>query len=80
MLLLGFGALCVRGLLFATTSEPYLLVLIQVLDGVTAAALGVLALTIVDLTREHGHFQLDARHHRLRDGVARRQARHWRAM
>ena len=59
MLLLGFGALCVRGLLFATTNEPYLLVLIQVLDGVTAAALGVLApLTIVDLTREHGHFNL----------------------
>jgi MFS family permease len=59
LLLFGFGALVVRGLLFAITSEPHLLVVIQVLDGVSAAALGVLApLTIVDLTREHGHFNL----------------------
>jgi MFS family permease len=58
-LLLGFGALFIRGLLFAATAEPYLLVVIQVLDGVSAAALGVLVpLTIVDLTRERGHFNL----------------------
>ncbi|WP_158815972.1 MFS transporter [Methylocapsa sp. S129] len=58
-LLFGFGALCIRGFLFAVTSEPHFLVIIQVLDGVSAAALGVLVpLTIVDLTRERGHFNL----------------------
>lgn len=58
-LLFGFGALLMRGFLFAVTSEPHLLVAIQVLDGVSAAALGVIApLTIVDLTRERGHFNL----------------------
>jgi MFS family permease len=58
-LLFGFGALFIRGFLFAITSEPQALVIIQVLDGVSAAALGVLVpLTIVDLTREHGHFNL----------------------
>ncbi|MBV8664232.1 MAG: MFS transporter, partial [Hyphomicrobiales bacterium] len=59
LLLAGFGALAIRGFLFATTSEPQLLVLIQVLDGVSAATLGVLTpLTIVDLTSEGGHFNL----------------------
>ncbi len=59
LLLAGFGALVIRGFLFAATSEPHLLVLIQVLDGVSAATLGVLTpLTIVDLTSEHGHFNL----------------------
>jgi MFS family permease len=58
-LLLGFGALMVRGFLFAATNDPHLLVAIQILDGLSAAALGVLVpLTIVDLTREHGHFNL----------------------
>ena len=59
LLLFGFGALFVRGLLFGMTSEPRLLVAIQVLDGVSAAVFGVLVPpTIVDLTREHGHFNL----------------------
>jgi MFS family permease len=59
LLLLGFGALVVRGFLFGATGDPRLLTLFQVLDGVSAAALGVLVpLTIVDLTREHGHFNL----------------------
>jgi MFS family permease len=59
ILLFGFGALAVRGLLFASTGDPLLLTFIQVLDGVSAAALGVLVpLTIVDVTREHGHFNL----------------------
>jgi MFS family permease len=58
-LLLGFGALVIRGFLFAVATQPHLLVLIQILDGVSAAALGVLVpLTIVDLTRERGHFNL----------------------
>ena len=59
LLLLGFGALLLRGFLFASISEPHLLVAVQVLDGVSAATLGVLTpLTIVDLTIEHGHFNL----------------------
>jgi MFS family permease len=59
LLLLGFGTLVVRGFLFGATTDPLLLTVIQVLDGVSAATLGVLVpLTIVDLTREHGHFNL----------------------
>jgi MFS family permease len=59
ILLLGFGALAIRGFLFASTADPGLLTLIQALDGVSAAALGVLVpLTAVDLTRQHGHFNL----------------------
>jgi MFS family permease len=59
ILLLGFGALAIRGFLFASTGDPGLLTLIQVLDGVSAAVLGVLVpLTAVDVTRRHGHFNL----------------------
>jgi MFS family permease len=59
ILLLGFGALAIRGFLFASTGDPALLTLIQVLDGVSAAVLGVLLpLTAVDVTRQHGHFNL----------------------
>jgi MFS family permease len=59
LLLLGFGALVVRSFLFTAITEPHLLVFIQILDGVSAATIGVLTpLTIVDLTREHGHFNL----------------------
>ena len=59
ILLAGFGALAVRGFLFAVTGDPLLLTFIQALDGVSAAALGVLVpLTAVDVTRRHGHFNL----------------------
>ncbi|HXT07078.1 MAG TPA: MFS transporter [Roseiarcus sp.] len=59
LLLCGFGALAVRGVLFALTRDPMTLVAIQLLDGVSAAALGVLVpLIIADLTRERGHFNL----------------------
>jgi MFS family permease len=59
LLLFGFGALALRGVLFAATRDPTALVAIQMLDGVSAAALGVLVpLTIADLTRECGHFNL----------------------
>src|SRR4051795_9312632 len=37
LLLLGFASLAVRGLLFATVQDPYLLVAVQVFDGITAA-------------------------------------------
>jgi MFS family permease len=59
ILLAGFGALAIRGILFAATGDPVWLTIIQVLDGVSAAVLGVLVpLTAVDVTREHGHFNL----------------------
>jgi MFS family permease len=59
ILLAGFGALAIRGFLFAATGDPALLTIIQVLDGVSAAVLGVLVpLTAVDVTRQHGHFNL----------------------
>jgi MFS family permease len=59
LLLCGFAALALRGVLFAATREPVTLVAIQLLDGVSAAALGVLVpLVIADLTRECGHFNL----------------------
>ncbi len=58
-LLLGFAALFVRSLLFTVTSQPHLIVLIQILDGVSAAVLGVLVpLTVSDITRSGGHFNL----------------------
>jgi hypothetical protein len=59
LLLIGFGALAVRGVMFALFADPRALAAIQLLDGLSAAALGVLApLTIADLTRESGHFNL----------------------
>ena len=59
LLLFGFGALAVRGVLFALLADPRALVAIQLLDGISAAALGVLVpLTIAVLTRQCGHFNL----------------------
>jgi MFS family permease len=57
ILLLGFGALPIRGMLFAGVADPYLMVLIQLLDGLSAAALGVLTpLIVADITRESGQY------------------------
>ena len=48
-----------RGLLFALVVDPRLLIVVQALDGVSAAVLGVLVpLTIADLTRRGGPFNL----------------------
>jgi MFS family permease len=59
VLLIGFGALPVRGVLLALVSDPYQLVAVQVLDGVSAAVLGVLVpLIIADVTRGTGRFNL----------------------
>jgi predicted MFS family arabinose efflux permease len=59
LLLIGFAALPIRAVLFATVSDPHLIVLVQVLDGVTAAVLGVMVpLIIADLTRGTGRFNL----------------------
>lgn len=59
LLLIGFGALAVRAFLFAVTIDPPLLICIQLLDGVTGSALGVLtALIVADLTNGTGRFNL----------------------
>ncbi|WP_299653693.1 MFS transporter [Methylobacterium sp.] len=59
LLLLGFAALPVRGLLFAYVDSPELLVAVQVFDGVSAAVFGVMVpLVVSDATRETGHFNL----------------------
>jgi MFS family permease len=59
LLIIGFAALPVRAVLVATTVDPYLLVAVQALDGISAAVLGVLVpLVIADTTRGTGHFNL----------------------
>jgi predicted MFS family arabinose efflux permease len=56
-LLTAFAALVTRGLLFATVTNPQLLIVVQLLDGITAATLGVMVpLMIADIARGTGHF------------------------
>src|SRR5437762_13168878 len=57
ILLAGFAVLPIRGMLFAGVTDPYLMVLIQLLDGLSAAALGVLTpLIVADVTRDTGGY------------------------
>jgi MFS family permease len=59
MLLLGWAALPLRGLLLAVLPGPYLLVAAQSVSGVSAAVFGVmLPLLAADLTRGTSHFNL----------------------
>jgi predicted MFS family arabinose efflux permease len=59
LLLLGFAALAIRGVLFATVSDPYLLVGVQAFDGVTAAVFSVMIpLIVADVAFGSGHFNL----------------------
>jgi predicted MFS family arabinose efflux permease len=59
LLLIGFAALPLRGILFALVANPFLLVVVQLLDGVTAAVFAVMVpLVVADLTRGTGHFNL----------------------
>ena len=59
LLLLGFAALAVRGLLFATVHDPYLLVAVQAFDGITAAVFSVMVpLIVADIAFGSGHFNL----------------------
>ena len=59
ILIVGFAALPVRGVLLMLTTDPYLMVAVQLLDGICAAVFGVLIpLTIADLTRGTGRFNL----------------------
>jgi MFS family permease len=59
LLLAGLGVVPIRAGLFAFTTDPTLLVLIQTLDGWTGATMGVLTtLVIADLTKGTGRFNL----------------------
>jgi MFS family permease len=59
LLLIAFGALSLRALLFAAITSPPLLICVQLLDGVSGSVLGVLtALIIADLTNQTGRFNL----------------------
>jgi MFS family permease len=59
LLLIGFGALPIRALLFALITDPPLLLVFQLLDGVSGAVVGVItALVIADVTNGTGRFNL----------------------
>jgi MFS family permease len=59
VLLAGFAALPIRAMVFAWTTDPWILIAAQLLDGVSGTALGVLtALTVADVTRGSGRFNL----------------------
>src|SRR5713226_9443434 len=59
LLLIGFAALATRGVLFATVRDPYLLVAVQVFDGITAAVFAVMVpLIVADVAFGSGHFNL----------------------
>jgi predicted MFS family arabinose efflux permease len=59
LLLIAFGALTIRGLLFATVRDPYVLVMVQVFDGLTAAVFAVMIpLIVADVAFGSGHFNL----------------------
>jgi predicted MFS family arabinose efflux permease len=59
LLLIAFGVLPIRGVLYTLTSDTDLLVAIQIMDGVGAGIFGVVSvLVIADLTRGTGRFNL----------------------
>jgi MFS family permease len=58
-LILAFAALALRALLFAAVTDPYVIIAVQLLDGVSAAILGVMfPLVVADATRQSGRFNL----------------------
>jgi predicted MFS family arabinose efflux permease len=59
LLLIGFAALPLRGILYTQTDDTILLIAIQVLDGIGAGMFGVVSVLVVsDLTRGSGRFNL----------------------
>jgi MFS family permease len=59
LLLVGFAALAIGALLFASTANPTILIAAQLLDGVSGTMLGVLtALIVAELTMGTGRFNL----------------------
>ncbi|HET6926290.1 MAG TPA: MFS transporter, partial [Hyphomicrobiaceae bacterium] len=59
MLLIGFATLPLRGGLLALTNDPYMVVAVQTLDGISGAVMGVLVpLALADIARGTGRFNL----------------------
>ncbi len=59
VLLIGFAVLPLRALLFASDGSPEVMVAYQMLDGISAAVLGVMIpLVVADITRGGGRFNL----------------------
>jgi len=59
LLLIGLGALPIRAACFALVDDRLLLIVVQVLDGISAAVIGVLTpLVIADIARGTGRFNL----------------------
>jgi MFS family permease len=59
LLVLCFAALALRAVIFAVSADPRVIVAAQLLDGISAATLGVLIpLVIADVTRGSGRFNL----------------------
>jgi MFS family permease len=59
LLLVCFAAVAIRGALFALVADPYLVLAVQMLDGVSAAIFGIMfALVVADITRDTGRFNL----------------------
>jgi MFS family permease len=57
ILILGYSALPLRGALLAVIPDPYLIILIQLFDGLGAAVFGVLTpLVVADIARDSGHY------------------------
>jgi MFS family permease len=57
IMLLGYSALPIRGALLAGITDPYLIILIQLLDGIGAAVFGVLTpLVVSDISRDSGSY------------------------
>jgi MFS family permease len=59
LLMLAFAPLPIRALVLALSPDPYVITLVQLLDGISAATIGILVpLVIADATRGSGHFNL----------------------
>jgi MFS family permease len=59
LLLIGFAALPIRAVLFALISNPLALIIIQLMDVITGAVMGVMtAVIIADVTKGTGRFNL----------------------
>jgi MFS family permease len=59
VLIIGFCMLPLRGLLFATSTNPVLVVAVQALDGIAGACFGIMVPLIVsDVAARSGHFNL----------------------
>lgn len=59
LLLIGFAALPLRAVLLASTNDPFMIVAVHALDGISGAVMGVLVpLTLADIARGTGRFNL----------------------